>query len=33
VAPLNRCIRISCGTKEHLEMLSAALPLARAGAS
>ena len=32
VAPLNRCIRISCGTKEHLEMLSAALPQALAAA-
>ncbi len=26
VAPLNRCIRISCGTPEHLEALAKALP-------
>jgi len=32
VAPLNRCIRISCGTKEHLEMLTTALPHALAAA-
>lgn len=32
VAPLNRCIRISCGTKEHLDMLATALPRALAAA-
>ena len=32
VAPLNRCIRISCGTKETLEMLATALPQALAAA-
>jgi len=32
VAPLNRCIRISCGTKEHLDMLAEALPQALATA-
>ncbi len=32
VAPLNRCIRISCGTKEHLEMLATALTQALAAA-
>jgi histidinol-phosphate aminotransferase len=26
IAPLNRCIRISCGTKEHLDLLANALP-------
>ncbi|MDP8996938.1 MAG: pyridoxal phosphate-dependent aminotransferase [Pseudomonadota bacterium] len=26
VAPLNRCIRISCGTSEHLDLLAHALP-------
>ena len=26
VEPLNRCIRISCGTPEHLDLLAAALP-------
>jgi len=30
VAPLNRCIRISCGTQEQLEMLANALPQALA---
>ncbi len=28
VAPLNRCIRVSCGTEKDLALLSAALPLA-----
>jgi histidinol-phosphate aminotransferase len=32
VAPLNRCIRISCGTQEQLQILSAALPQALATA-
>ena len=31
VAPLNRCIRISCGTPEHLDALAKALPKVLAG--